>query len=174
MVKKVWRYVYFFRRNTRTCQTDKLADIARRHRPRICVASRSKNAENCSELFITMSLASLVDGTHTFVLVHKLRRIRHRLFSSPATPNSQRIIRVTEKLSCNMKSLISIGRCLRAFKIRCALFANLTRHAGTYVDVILQLITNWCFDILCTITFLLTKLMFTFEFLSIKFSNNSF
>jgi len=53
-------------------QTDR--HHARRHRPRLCVVPRGKNAEKCSELFITMSLTSLIDDTHKFVLVYKLCR----------------------------------------------------------------------------------------------------
>jgi len=46
--EKNWRYVYSFRQNTRTWQTDgqtdRQADTARRHRPRLCIASRGNNA----------------------------------------------------------------------------------------------------------------------------------
>jgi len=37
---KNWRYVYSFTQNSRTWQTDGQADIARRHGPRLCIASR--------------------------------------------------------------------------------------------------------------------------------------
>jgi len=43
MVEKNWRYVYSFRQNPRTWQTDRQTDTAWRRRPRLCIASRSKN-----------------------------------------------------------------------------------------------------------------------------------
>jgi len=43
MVKKVWRCVYSFWQNIRTWQTYGRTDTARRHRPRLCIASRGKN-----------------------------------------------------------------------------------------------------------------------------------
>ena len=43
IAKKVWRYVYSFRQNTRTWRTDgrtnRWTDSARRHRPFLCIAS---------------------------------------------------------------------------------------------------------------------------------------
>jgi len=48
MAKYIWRYVYSFRQNVRTYQTDGhtdgRTDTAWRHRPR-CIASRGKNTE---------------------------------------------------------------------------------------------------------------------------------
>jgi len=46
MVKKIWRCVYSFRQNTRTWKTD----TARRHRPRLCLASRGENCTTCQIL----------------------------------------------------------------------------------------------------------------------------
>jgi len=43
VVKTFWRYVYSFWQNPRTWQTD----TARRHRPRLCIASRGKNSDSC-------------------------------------------------------------------------------------------------------------------------------
>ena len=47
MVKKFRRYLYSFWRNSRTWQThrqtDRRTDTAWQHRPRLCIASRSKN-----------------------------------------------------------------------------------------------------------------------------------
>jgi len=43
MVKIFWRYLYSFRQNTRTWQTD----TARRHIPRLSMASRGKNDYSC-------------------------------------------------------------------------------------------------------------------------------
>ena len=42
--KKVWEYVYSFRQNSRTWQTERQTDTAGRHRPRLCIASRGKNS----------------------------------------------------------------------------------------------------------------------------------
>jgi len=47
MVKKIWWYVYSFRHNSRTWQTDRHTDTqidtVWRHRPRLCIASCVKN-----------------------------------------------------------------------------------------------------------------------------------
>jgi len=43
MVKKVWRYDYPFRHNSRTWLTHRRTDTAWRHRPRLCIASRGNN-----------------------------------------------------------------------------------------------------------------------------------
>ena len=43
-MKKIWRYVYSFWHDPRTCgRTDTQTDTAWRHRPRLCIASRGKN-----------------------------------------------------------------------------------------------------------------------------------
>jgi len=41
------RYVYSFRQNVRTWRTDRRTDTGRRHRPRLCIASRDKNGNSC-------------------------------------------------------------------------------------------------------------------------------
>jgi len=46
MVKKFWRYVYYFWQNSRTWQTDGRTDTAWRHRPRPCIASRGNKQIN--------------------------------------------------------------------------------------------------------------------------------
>jgi len=43
IAKKIRRYVYSFRQNIRTWRTDGHTDTTRRHRPRLCIASRGTN-----------------------------------------------------------------------------------------------------------------------------------
>jgi len=50
MVKKFRRYLYSFWRNSRTWQIDGRTDTAWQHRPRLCIASRGKNADGCATI----------------------------------------------------------------------------------------------------------------------------
>jgi len=50
MVKKFWRYVYSFSRNSRNV-TNRRTDTACRHRPRLCIASRGKNLQRNSRCY---------------------------------------------------------------------------------------------------------------------------
>jgi len=53
-VKKFRRYLYSFLQNARTWQTHRQTDTARRHRPRLCIASRGKNEAQLSQRGRTM------------------------------------------------------------------------------------------------------------------------
>jgi len=81
-VKKFWRYAYSFRQNTRTWRTRRTdtADTARRHRPRLCVASRGKNvftSVHWCRITTRQTLNRQLD-----LVLHELRIDQHLQFTS--------------------------------------------------------------------------------------------
>ena len=60
--EKNWRYLYSFRHNVRTWQTNTHThtDTAWRHRPRLCIASRGKNATGTKSIHVYFRQNSIV------------------------------------------------------------------------------------------------------------------
>jgi len=91
MVKQMWGYVYSFRQNTRTWQTDGRTDTTRRHKQRLWIVSRGRKPACCQPhhvYVLSLYRDTIVRGRFCYEVEHNVGLNGHRFTVSKIQINN--------------------------------------------------------------------------------------